>query len=594
MTFVGPTRPTSERSNTRRLVVSCFRPGTRTASALSAAILSAVVIPLFAPQLTRQFVDRAIAGAKTSSLVAIAIEYLIVTIVGQISRILTAWLASRTAWNGTNRLREVLAGHALSLDTANHSGRTTGEMIERVDGDVLALGKFVVSFLLEVVAGLLTLVGVLVIMLTVDFRIGGIMTLLCVLLGIGMVRLQRVAVPATVAARQQSALLFGDLEERLAGVEDIRSNGGGLHILRRFHESSARYHSADYRADRLGRSLYAVTSCAFAIATAIVLAFSAWITHSDASSVGTSVLLFQYTQMLRTPLDQLLRQLQPYQKSLASVTRIVAFLSERPTLEEPRRPHAIPLSGPLSVEIDNVTFTYPNTTECAISGVSICVSPGETLGLVGRTGSGKSTIARLVLRLYDASTGTIRVGGVDVRDVATRSLRERICLVTQEVQLFSASVRDNLTLFERDIDDDRLCVTLDDVGLGDWLDALPHGLDTMLVPTGTGTGTGTSAGEAQLLAFARALLTDAGLVVLDEPSSRVDPATESKIDLAMSRLLTDRTGILIAHRLTSLKRADKIAVIDNGCVAEYGSRAGLSAEPDSRFGRLLDASGIPR
>jgi ATP-binding cassette, subfamily B, bacterial len=194
-----------------------------------------------------------------------------------------------------------------------------------------------------------------------------------------------------------------------------------------------------------------------------------------------------------------------------------------------------------------------------------------------------------VLRLYDPTEGAVRVGGVDLRDTGLPSVHERICVVTQDVQLFAATVRDNLTLFRPETaGDDQLRAVLADVGLGSWLDALPEGLDSVLGPQGSGV----SAGEGQLLAFARAFLTDAGVVVLDEASSRLDPATEAQIDSAIDRLLANRTGILIAHRLSSLARVDKIAVVDQGRVVEYGRRDELAANPDSRFSRLLDAAGV--
>jgi ABC-type multidrug transport system fused ATPase/permease subunit len=230
-----------------------------------------------------------------------------------------------------------------------------------------------------------------------------------------------------------------------------------------------------------------------------------------------------------------------------------------------------------------------------LSGVDLHLPAGQTLGLVGRTGSGKTTIARLVLRLYDPTEGVLRVGGVDLRRTDRSERRRRIGAVTQDVQLFAASVRDNLTLFRPELaGDDRLRAVLAEVGLGGWLAGLPDGLDTPLggQGTGAGAGAGVSAGEAQLLAFARAFLTDPGLVVLDEASSRLDPATEQRIEAAIDRLLTNRTAVLIAHRLSSLSRVDQIAVVADGRVVEYGPRAELATDPDSRFARLLAAAGV--
>jgi ABC-type multidrug transport system fused ATPase/permease subunit len=385
--------------------------------------------------------------------------------------------------------------------------------------------------------------------------------------------------------------LFGNLEERLSGAEDIRANGAGEHVVNRFHQASADVYRADLRAEQIGGGIFAGTNVAFATGTALVLGLAAWTQQAGALSVGTAVLLFQYTQMVRAPFERIIDQLQQYQKALAAVTRIGGLLAEQRTLPEPTRPRPLPATGPLSLALTGVGFAYADDNEQVLADVNLRLEPGETLGLVGRTGSGKTTIARLVLRLYDATEGSVRVGGVDLRDTDLASVRRRISVVTQDVQLFAASVRDNLTLFRPGLsDDDRLTAVLAEVGLGEWFASLPAGLDTTLGPQAGGV----SAGEAQLLAFARAFLTDPGVVVLDEASSRLDPATELHIEDAIDRLLTGRTAVLIAHRLSSLSRVDQIAVVDDGRVVEYGSREALAADPSSRFSQLLDAAGVTR
>jgi ABC-type multidrug transport system fused ATPase/permease subunit len=293
--------------------------------------------------------------------------------------------------------------------------------------------------------------------------------------------------------------------------------------------------------------------------------------------------------MVRAPFERLIDQLQQYQRALAAVARIGDLLARRRTLPEPARPRPLPPSGPLSLDLSGVGFAYPDDHEPVLAGVDLRLPAGQTLGLVGRTGSGKTTIARLALRLYDPTEGAVRAGGVDLRETDPDQRRRRIGMVTQDVQLFAASVRDNLTLFRPELaPDDRLRAVLVEVGLGDWLAGLADGLDTQLGAQGAGV----SAGEAQLLAFSRAFLADPGLVVLDEASSRLDPATEQRIEAAIERLLTGRTAVLIAHRLSSLSRVDQIAVVEDGRVVEYGPRAALAADPDSRFSQLLSAAGM--
>src|SRR5204862_1482854 len=203
-----------------------------------------------------------------------------------------------------------------------------------------------------------------------------------------------------------------------------------------------------------------------------------------------------------------------------------------------------------------------------------------------RTGSGKSSIARLLVRLHDVRGGAVRVGGADVRELRRHDLRERVALVTQEVHVLRASVRDNLTLFDATIDDDRIVDALHRLGLGEWYERLPDGLDTIVREGGAGM----SAGESQLLSFGRAFLADPSVVVLDEASSRLDPATEVVLEAGVDALLAGRTGVVIAHRLATLERCDTICVLDHGRIVELGRREELANDPTSRFGALLRAS----
>ncbi|GAA4564002.1 ABC transporter ATP-binding protein [Planotetraspora kaengkrachanensis] len=582
---------TTHRATTRSSVLRHLRPGPRAAAVLVVSVAATTVLPLLAPPLTAHFVDDAIGGASTRHLVLIAAGYLTLAVAGQVARMLTAWLATGLAWDGTNRLRETLAGHALGLDMAYHGRHTPGEMIERVDGDVVAVAEFVVAFLLDVVAGVLLLAGVLVIVFAVDPRIGGFLLVYCVLAGYAMARAQRLAVPSAAGARAEGAAFFGGLEERLAGAEDIRANGAGEHAVHRLYQAGSAWYWANHRSGRIGVGLLAGTWVAFAAGTAVALGLAAWGQRSGAITVGTAVLLFQYTLMVRAPFERLIDQLRQYQAALAGITRIGDLLAVRRTLPAPADPRPLPATGPLELSVEGVGFAYPDDGEQVLSDVTLSLAPGETLGLVGRTGSGKTSIARLVLRLYDPTEGAVRVGGVDLRDADPGAVRRRICAVTQDVQIFAAGVRDNLTLFRPPPADRVLRDVLVDVGLGDWLASLPDGLDTVL---GGASGSGVSAGEAQLLALARAFLADPGLVVMDEASSRLDPATERRIERSVDRLLTGRTGVIIAHRLSSLSRVDKIAVIDGGRVVEYGRREDLVADPTSRFARMLDLAGVSR
>jgi ABC-type multidrug transport system fused ATPase/permease subunit len=245
------------------------------------------------------------------------------------------------------------------------------------------------------------------------------------------------------------------------------------------------------------------------------------------------------------------------------------------------------------VAFDRVSFAYGD--DPVLKNVSFALEPGSVLGLLGRTGSGKTTIARLLFRLYDVSAGSIRLlpslrndeamADVDIRDIPLDALRAHVGMVTQDVQLFHASVRDNLTFFDPEISDERILSVVEDLGLWSWYASLPNGLDTELQSGNAGL----SSGEAQLLAFTRVFLRNPRLVVLDEATSRLDRATEKLIERAIDKLLADRnrTAIIIAHRLNTVQRTDEIMILSDGQVVEHGRRTALAADPSSRFSTLL-------
>ena len=356
------------------------------------------------------------------------------------------------------------------------------------------------------------------------------------------------------------------------------------------HRHSARWWRAARRASLRSEGAYASTGITFAVGTAVTLGVAAHLTAQGRLTLGTVLVLFRFVQMVQAPLERIGEQLNEFQKAVAGLRR-AARLLETPITLQPGA-EALP-PGALAVDLDDVSLRYrteaagdeDHAGHLALRGVDLHLAPGTSLGVVGRTGSGKTTLGRLLARFWDPTAGTVRVGGVDLRQVEPGSLRARVAVVTQEVEVLRASVRDNLTLFGTvPATDDALAGALDDVGLGRWLAGLPAGLDTELDGT-----TRLSGGEAQLVAFARVLLADPGLVVLDEATSRLDPETEARVAAATRRLREGRTLVVVAHRLATLDELDEVCVVDDGRIVEHGPRAALAADPTSRFARLRAA-----
>jgi ATP-binding cassette, subfamily B, bacterial len=562
-----------------RLLAQYLRPQRPRVILLAALLLGNIALELLNPQIVRYFLDTAFAGGALETLTWAAAGYLGVALLRQAIAVWATYLSENVAWTATNALRLDLVSHCLRLDLSFHRARTPGELIERVDGDVTALSQFFSQLLIHLLGNALLMAGVLAMLFTVDWRVGlGVALFALTALAI-LARIGSVAVPYWTAVRQRSAEFFGFLGEQLAGTEDVRGNGAAGYVMRRFYEQIRGWLPLQRRASLAGYSMWMTTLGVFAVGTAVAFALAAYLWSAGAISIGAAYLIFYYTELLAQPIEQIRTQLQELQKASASVERVQELLRTPSRLAE--GPGAALPAGALAVACAGVTFSYDGD-EPALRDLTFDLPPGQTLGLLGRTGSGKTTLARLLLRLYDSTGGQIRVGGVPITEPTLRDLRRHVALVTQDVQLFQASVRDNLTFFNRRIPDARIREALDDLGLGPWLASLPAGLDTEL-----DAGGGLSAGEAQLLAFVRVFLADPGLVILDEASSRLDPATEQRIERAITKLLRGRTAIIIAHRLGTIARADRILILEDGRALEQGERERLARDPASRFHQML-------
>jgi ATP-binding cassette subfamily B protein len=370
------------------------------------------------------------------------------------------------------------------------------------------------------------------------------------------------------------------------GTEDITSNGSAPYMEARFNDIQQRWLPRTVRAWMGWATMWSSTIVLYGLSTSIVFILGSWLYGIGTLTVGGVYLVFHYVEMTRHPMEQIRAQMEDLQKAGAAIARVDELMTTATKLK-PEGDHSIG-AGALSVEFDDVSFSYDDagdgeSSEIVLRDVSFHIAPGRVVGLLGRTGSGKSTIARLVTRLYEPQAGSVRLDDVATWDAHVADIRKRVGMVTQDVQLFRASIRDNLTFFDDDIPEEQIIDAIHRLELDSWLASMPNGLDTLL---DSGSG-GLSAGQAQLLAFTRIFLEDPGVVVLDEASSRLDPATEALIERAVDHLLEDRTGIVIAHRLGTVIRADDILILDEGRVAEFGERGALAADPDSRFSRLL-------
>ena len=552
----------------------------------------------------RFFIDTAEAGGPTRALLLAALVYLVAGLLGRGLTFATSYVSLNVAWKATNALRGDLTRHCLRLDMPFHKTHTPGEMIERVDGDALALGTFFSQMVVKTAGNALLVIAILYLLYRENAAAGLILTAYTALIVAVLAGTQNLGAKRWAAARQAWAEQSGFLEEHIAGSEDIRGVGAEQYVLDKLlgiMRSLTERARGGWMANALG---FSITNFLYVVGYGLGLAIGAYLYTRGSVTIGTAFVMVYYIGMLAAPLDEIRDQAKELQQATGSVGRIDELFQLQPRViagAEARLP-----AGALSVAFEDVSFAYDDegrttkdesrstqdgirnteygtrTTQHVSRNISLTLAPGRVLGVLGRTGSGKTTLTRLLFRLYDPTAGVIRLGGADLRDVGFDDLRGRVGMVTQDVQLFGASVRDNITLFDPRVTDEQISSALAKLDLGEWVQAL-GGLDAELAAGGGGM----SAGEAQLLAFTRLLLRDPGLVILDEAASRLDPITEARLERAIDRLLAGRTAIVIAHRLHTVSRADDILILEEGRVVEFGPRQTLADDPASRFHGLL-------
>lgn len=546
-------------------------------AALGVLVTVGSMLVLAGPLVIRRIVDRATDGAGATELRWLALGFLVIVVAAQATEVLVARAATISAWRTTNELRLDMAGHVLRLDHEFHRRHTPGELIQRVDGDVTSVSELLGRVVPKVFGSALLVVGMILVVAAIDWRVGlGMFVYVSAAIGFVLLLRHR-AVAESSDELSAYARLYGGIEERLNAAEDLRSNGAGGHAMWRFVEDTAGALVTSVRRESAFLGMWWAVQGAVVAGVVISLVTSATLVSNGAMSIGTAFLLFQYVLLIERPLEDVVHELETVQKAVGAMRRVADLRGIRPSITDDGR--TSPGPGALGLTFRDVGFDYGDD-QPVLTDVTLDIPAGRSVGVVGRTGSGKTTFSRLVLRLVEPTVGAVALGGVPIADIPLRELRRRVALVPQEVELVAGSIRDNVTLFDPAPTDDEVVAALDAVGLGAFASG---GIHRAL---GAG-GAGLSAGEAQLLAMARVWLRDADLVVLDEATARVDPVTEARLEVAIRSLKAGRTTLVIAHRLSTLRDVDEIAVFDGGRLVEHGDRERLASDPSTRFHRLL-------
>jgi ABC-type multidrug transport system fused ATPase/permease subunit len=560
-----------------RALGALLRPDAWRWAGLGVLVAIGSALTIAGPLVVRRVVDTATDGTAAGEITRLALTFLAIAVVAQFIAVVVAWLATVAAWRTTNDLRLTMTRHVLGLDHEFHRTHTPGELIQRVDGDITSVSDFLSQVVTKAVGAAMLVGGMVVVLAVIDWRLGlGMAVYVALSLGV-IVQTRHRAVSESSDEMGALGRLYGGIEERLTAAEDLRANGAADHVAWRFVEDSEGALVSAIRRERAFLIMWWFVQSAVAAGWVVALVLGAVLYGAGIITLGTAFLLFQFVLLVARPLEEVVHELETVQKANGAMVRVADLLAIRPRVLD--EGDTSPAPGPLSVAALGVHFDYGDDRP-VLADVDLRIAAGRSVGIVGRTGSGKTTFSRLVLRLVEPTSGHVELGGVPIAEIALTELRRRVALVPQEVELFAGTVRDNVTLFDDEPTDAAVIDALERVGLGALAAA---GIDREL---GAG-GTGLSAGEAQLLALARVWLRDPDLVVLDEATARVDPETEQRLEAAVVELMRGRTTLVIAHRLSTLRSVDEIIVFEHGRVVEHGDRSDLVGDDESRFARLL-------
>jgi ABC-type multidrug transport system fused ATPase/permease subunit len=563
-------RSTGGRGRKLRGLLVLLRPYRGRTILMFAALLASTAAALAPPPLAKVAIDDGILPGDLSTLTWVVVAFLVSALVywgaSYMQTYLVGWVGQRVLQD----LRIQLFAHLQTLSIGFYSRRQAGVIISRLTNDVQALDQLVSDGVVTLVGSTLTLVGTAAILLVLDLELALLTFLVFPLLALGSLAFRIVSANAYRATREKVAAITAYLQESLSGIRVVRTFAQERRHLARFDELNEDNYDANMKTVYLNASYFPAVELLSAFAIAAILLYGGTQTIQSEVQIGVLIAFIAALNNFFDPIQSLSQFYTTYQAGMAALDKIFELLDEEPDLRD--TPDAVTLErirGDIAFE--DVTFSYGSAD--ALTDISLHVPPGQTVALVGATGAGKSTFAKLVARFYDPTEGRVVVDGHDLRDVAVHSLRSQMGIVPQEAFLFSGTIGENIAFGRPDATPAEVESAANAVHAHDFIAALEHGYDTQIGERGIQL----SAGQRQLVAFARALIADPRILVLDEATANVDIHTEGRIEAGLRRLLAGRTAIVIAHRLSTIRTAGRIVVLDHGRIAEQGTHDELLA-----------------
>jgi len=566
-------RATGGRGRKLRGVAVLLRPYRARTLLMFVALLAATAASLAPPPLAKLAIDEGITPGDLGTLNLVVAAFLASALLYFLATYAQTYLVGWVGQRVLQDLRLRIFEHLQSLSIGFYSRRQAGVLISRMTNDVSALDQLVTDGVVTLFGSSLTLIGTAVILLLLDVQLALLTFLVFPVLGIGSLAFRIISADAYRATREKVAQLTAYLQETLSGVRVVRLFAREDHHRGRFSALNEENRQANMVTVNLNAAYFPGVELLSALVQAGILLYGGIQVIQGDVTVGVLVAFIAALQNFFDPIQQLSQLYTTYQAGMAALDKIFELLDEEPDLlDAPGATELPPIKG--EITFDDVTFAYAGREdEPALADVDLVIPPGQTVALVGTTGAGKSTFAKLVARFHDPTSGRVLVDGHDLRDVTQRSLRAQLGIVPQEAFLFSGTVRDNIAFGRPDATHEDVVAAASAVGAHEFIEGMPDGYDTDVGERGVHL----SAGQRQLVAFARALIADPRILVLDEATSNVDIHTETRIEDGMRRLLAGRTAIVIAHRLSTIQRAGRIIVLAHGRIAEQGTHDELIA-----------------